>query len=716
MTYFAHIAEDGRKQTVKEHLMNVSKKASEFAAPFHGEKHAAEIGMAHDIGKFSDAFQKRLSGEGPRVDHSTAGAVELIEKRDLTGALCAAGHHGGIPDCGMPPDTADRSTLQGRVKRKEKLPDYSACREEITLHALDEKDRIRYPASGMKRADIFADTYYDVKFKFSCLVDADYLDTEEFMNDQKRSVPYDTIPVLQEKFERYTAQWANPESELNRIRCEILNACREAGKEDRGLKTLTTPTGGGKTAASLAFALNHACGHEMQRIIYVIPYVSIIDQTARTFEEILGRENVLAHYSEAEYDDDGIGERKKLAAENWDAPVIITTSVQFFESLFSCRPAKSRKIHNIANSVIIFDEYQMIPVKHMLLCTDAIYHLIRDYRCTALLCTATQPGTDRFFHEMPCREIIKNPSELFEKLKRVTYRKTGVLSEQELADNLRGYDQVLCIVNTRKSAQNVYELMKAPDTYHLSTYMIPKHRKKVLAEIRKRLRENLPCRVVATSLIEAGVDVDFPTVYREENGLDSIVQAAGRCNREGKRSREESSVYIFQMDSAFPRLQRINRDAMREVLSSGIPIDSPETTEKYFHTLFDLKGEKAMDADGILKMIREGGKNGPLPFRTISETFHMIDQDTRNIYVPADRNAERLIRRMAEGERTRELFREAGQYSISLYPQIYADLEAEGVIIELDESIAILNNCEKYYSMDTGLKVPRQEGGNGFFI
>ena len=716
MPYFAHIAEDGRKQTVKEHLMNVSKKASEFAAPFHGEKHAAEIGMAHDIGKFSDGFQKRLIEQSAKVDHSTAGAIELIERRDLVGALCVAGHHGGIPDCGMPSDTDDQSTLQGRVKRKRKLPDYSACQEEVQLNVLNESDKINYPVNVRRQKDLFASTYYNTKFKFSCLVDADYLDTEGFMQNQGRSAPYDTMPVLQEKFERYTAQWDNPATDLNRIRCDILNACREAGEEERGLKTLTTPTGGGKTAASLAFALRHACRHGMQRIIYVIPYVSIIDQTARTFEEILGKENVLAHYSEAEYDDDGIGERKKLAAENWDAPVVVTTSVQFFESLFSCKPSKSRKIHNIADSVIIFDEYQMVPVKHMLLCTDAIYHLIRDYRCTALLCTATQPGTDRFFHEMSCREIIKNVPELFEKLKRVTYQKTGVLSEQELADNLGRSDQVLCIVNTRKSVQKVYELMKGEGTYHLSTYMIPKHRRKVLKEIRKRLKENLLCRVVSTSLIEAGVDVDFPIVYREENGLDSIVQAAGRCNREGKRSRDESKVCIFQLDSAFPKLQRINRDAMREVLSSGIPIDSPETTEKYFHTLFDLKGEEAMDAEGILKMIQEGGKNGPLPFRTVSEKFHMIDQDTRNIYVPADRNGERLISRMAEGERTRELFREAGQYSISLYPQVYADLEAEGVILELDESIAVLNNCEKYYSQDTGLKIPDQEGGNGFFI
>ena len=716
MAYFAHVAEDGRKQTVREHLTGVAEKAAEFARPFGGEKQAAQIGMAHDIGKFSAAFQRRLLENGSRVDHSTAGAVELIERRDLVGAFCAAGHHAGLADCGTPWDTADQRTLQGRVKRKEKLADYSAFRKEISWDTSAWSEEQESAASSGTPEEQYSDAYYRTKFQFSCLVDADFLDTGEFMDGKSREMPYDSVETLQEKLARYTEKWQHPTSELNRIRCDILRTCTEAGEEDRGLKSLTTPTGGGKTVASLSFALGHARKHGMQRIVYIIPYISIIDQTAKTLEEIFGRENVLAHYSEAEYDDDDIGQRKKLAAENWDAPVIVTTSVQFFESLFSHRPSKSRKIHNIADSVLIFDEYQMIPVKNMLPCTDAIYHLIRDYRCTALLCTATQPGTERFFHGMPCRELIEDPPLLFERLQRVTYRQMGMVTDQELAEALQQHDQVLCIVNTRKSAQNIYQLMVTEGTFHLSTYMIPKHRRSVLEEIRLRLKQNLPCRVVSTSLIEAGVDVDFPAVFREENGLDSIVQAAGRCNREGKRSREESKVYIFQLDSVFLRLQRMNRDAMREVLASGLAIESPKTTQKYFQTLFDLKGEEALDAENILKLMRKGGKNGPLPFRTISERFHMIDQDTKNLYVPADADGEELIRRMAEGERSRELFRLAGQYSVSLYPQVYADLEAEGVIFELDESVAILNNCEKYYSERTGLKIPAREEGNGWFL
>lgn len=713
MRYFAHVSENGDMQTVKRHLLGVAEKAALFADSFGAAIHARQVGMAHDIGKYTGPYQIRLLNEGAKVDHSTAGAAELILRRDVLGALCVAGHHGGLPDLGTPADTADSSTLQGRVKRKHqgKLADYSYFKEEIELAQLSPKDCMPLPEDDAG----FANSYYYTKFLFSCLVDADFLDTEKFMNREDRTYHYHTIQELFKKLNTHIQKWGNPTSELNKLRCDILERCIVCGGEDKGLYSLTTPTGGGKTTASLAFALKHACTHSMQRIIYVIPYTSIIEQNVAVFRDILGDENVLAHYSEAVYDDDDGKTKKKLAAENWDAPVIVTTSVQFFESLFSCKTSKNRKLHNIANSVVIFDEFQMIPLKHMLLCTDAIYRLVKYFNCTALLCTATQPGTEHFFHEMKCKEIVANSTELFQKLKRVTYAHAGELSVEDLSNRLSLCDQVLCVVNTRKTAKKIYAQMEGEDTFHLSTYMVPKHRRKTLEIIRQRLREGRPCRVISTSLIEAGVDVDFPEVYREENGLDSIVQAGGRCNRAGTRSADESNVWVFRLDQPFPRLQRINRDAMRETIASGCEIDSPEAVRKYFQTLFDLAGDNVMGEADILKMIKEGASSGKLPFRTISEKFHMIDQNTRTVYVPFDDYGGKLTKRLADGEHSRQLFRELGKYGVDLYPNAYRELEATGVIMEYDEDAAVLSNLN-YYSESTGLEIPECEEGNGFFI
>lgn len=713
--YISHIKEDGEEQPVYDHLCGTAARAAEFAEVFHSARHAKQVGLFHDIGKYSRGFQNRIRFQGAKVDHSTAGAVELIGKADVIGALCVAGHHGGIPDCGTASDSADSTTLQGRIKRKAagKLEDYSAYGCEITAEDLKpEETGVFAPDSdGLLRA------YFYTKFLFSALTDADFLDTEMFMSGIDREYRYDSIAQLSDKLTRYTEKWGNPETELNRIRCDILEECRKKGSHEKGLFSLTVPTGGGKTTASLAFALEHAKRHAMQRVIYVIPYTSIIEQNVKVFQEILGKENVLAHYSEVVYDDDDGSSRKKLASENWDAPLVVTTSVQFFESLFSNKPSKCRKIHNIADSVIIFDEYQMIPVNHMLLCTEAIYHLIRFYGCTALLCTATQPGTERFFHDIVCHEIVRNPAELFEKLRRVSYEAMGKVSEENLGDFLNRENQVLCIVNTRKRAQKIYQLMDESGTYHLSTLMIPIHRRNVLTEIRERLKRGETCRVVSTSLIEAGVDVDFPILYREENGLDSIVQAAGRCNREGKRKAEDSRVYIFQFDDSDSgwSAQRINRDAMKETLGLGYRIGEPETTRRYFDMLFDLKGNDSLDGDHILKMIREGDKTGILPFRQISERFRMIGNDAKTIYVPYDADGSDLCRRLAEGERSRGLFRALGNYGISLYPDYYEKLQAQGVILEYDENAAVLSDL-RYYSEQTGLMFPETEDGSGFFI
>ena len=729
MKYIAHIDNKGNIQTIYEHLKGTAERAAKFAEPFHAQKQAEAIGWAHDIGKYTSEFQHRILGQGKKVDHATAGALELWKKRNLWGALCVAGHHGGLPDCGTKSDSSMAGTLCGRIRKQEEglLADYSAYAGEVALPDVAAPDWARQSLNA----------YFYTKMLFSCLVDADFLDTEEFMNGGRREkCSRDTMDLLLARLNDRVSDWKNPVTQINRLRCQILNSCIEMGKRDRGLYSLTVPTGGGKTVASLAFALNQAVAHGMKRVIYVIPYTSIIDQNAAVFTDILGRENVLAHYSEAVYDDrNELDQRKKLAAENWDVPVVVTTSVQFFESIYANKPSRSRKLHNIAESVIVFDEYQMLPVKYMRPCAEAIYQFVKYYGCTALICTATQPGTNRFFHEMKCREIAKDPPALYRELERVRYCLAGKLDEQALCSRLMEQKQVLCIVNTRKAAQDLYTLLlqceaqsdtDCPDAvldgrgnYHLSTWILPRDRKHILDEVRKRLADGEVCRVVSTSIIEAGIDVDFPVVYREENGLDSVIQAAGRCNREGKRAVSDSRVWIFQSDRLCPKAQRANRDAMRETLQkisrTGYEIGSPKSVETYFEILFDCKGEEALDSEKILMQCERGAKTGPLPFRTISEHFHLIDQETKTVYVPVDAVGLGLTKRLADGERSRGLFRELGRYALNLYSRDYNRLKEQGMIWEYDEEAAVLSNLSLYSGM-MGLQLPECEEGMGFFI
>ena len=349
--YLAHISEDGRKQTVEEHLNGTAELCAQFAAVFGAEEQGRLIGLAHDIGKNSAEFQQRLCG-GKAVDHSTAGALECAKIGADWAAFCVAGHHGGLLDGGNKLDQAGEATLWGRLKKgmEGSIPKYSRGHSLPTLSQ-----------PQMWGHDALTDSFL-IHMLYSCLVDADYLDTEFFMKDGNvERGKYDSLPVLLKRLEKYIEPWWEPTKELNQWRCEILKACLDGGDKSRGLYTLTVPTGGGKTVASLAFGLSHAVQHGMERVIYVIPYTSIIEQNADVFRSILGKENVVEHHSGVQYDPendiDRDGYRQVLASENWDAPIIVTTAVQFFESLYANRPSKCRKLHNIANSVIIFDVY-----------------------------------------------------------------------------------------------------------------------------------------------------------------------------------------------------------------------------------------------------------------------------------------------------------------------------------------------------------------------
>ena len=711
--FLAHISEDReRMQTVKEHLQGTAALAEVFAQPFGGGEQAKLAGKLHDIGKYSREFQHRLEG-GPKVDHSTAGGKEAFQLRQIEAAFAVMGHHGGLPDYGGKNDTGDTSTLYGRQQKK--VPDYSAWKQEIALSPASRPSHI--PLDNLSEA-------FYIRMLYSCLVDADYLDTEAFMDGTLPRGGYEPIASLLDKLDQYIAPWWNPKNELNRKRCDILRSCLNAGENfPNGLYTLTVPTGGGKTVSSLAFALRHAATHGKKRVIYVIPYTSIIDQTAEVFENILGAENVLEHHSGVDYtmpeeEVDPALYRKALATENWDAPVIVTTAVQFFESLYSNLPSRCRKLHNIADSVIIFDEAQTLPVSYLSPCVSAIGQLVQYYGVTAVLCTATQPALQSLFAELApgltMREICPDTDALYQFFRRTTLRQAGALTEEELAKQLNASPQTLCVVNRRVTAQKLYALLPEEGSYCLTTLLCPADRKRLLEEIRERLKNGLPCRVVSTSLIEAGVDVDFPTAWREEAGLDSIIQTAGRCNREGKASAEQSIVTIFRLEGQqVPAMIHPNVDSTRHVLQTFADPAQPEAIESYFSFYRTLKGSAALDQKGILDAFQKGYKGSIFPFAAVANMFHLIDSPTTTVYIPTG-EGKSLVESLRAGLISRSLFRKLGQYAVNVYPDHLKRLLDAGAVQATESGAYILTDKDLYHS-STGLALD-VEMGKGWFM
>lgn len=543
--YLAHISKDKvREQSIKDHLRGTAELAGQFSDVFGCKEWGYGCGMVHDIGKYSDKFQLRLKG-GSRTDHATAGARELYKRKNILASYCVAGHHSGLPDGGSDGDSAGEPTLKGRMKKE--LEDYGAFLDEVEIPEFTNPPLKPFGKFG------FSASFF-IRMVFSCLVDADFLDTEGFMAVEP--VPRggsESMEVLNQRLNKHIAKWIDVKDRgtVNGRRTEILKACMEKGSERRRMFQLTVPTGGGKTVSSLAFALNHARTHGLSRIIYVIPYTSIIEQNASVLKKILGNGTVLEDHCNAVVEQEEELRPSQLAAENWDRPVVITTNVQFFESLFSNKTSKCRKLHNIANSIIIFDEAQMLPVNYLKPCIRAITELVGNYRCSAVMCTATQPSLTGFFPEsMAPIEICPDREGQYEFFKRTEIQYGGNWSEEELLDKLKNEQQALCILNNRLRAQRLYEALKGEGTYHLSTLMYPKHRKKLMKEIKMRLKNGEACRLVATSLVEAGVDFDFQTVYRELAGLDSVIQAAGRCNREGERKKEECHTITFTLEQS----------------------------------------------------------------------------------------------------------------------------------------------------------------------
>jgi CRISPR-associated endonuclease/helicase Cas3 len=727
--FFAHSTNKPDKsdwQILASHLTAVGDLAAAKASIFGAEALATVSGRLHDLGKYTLEFQCRLEGAAMRVDHSTWGARIANDRYKHVGQLLAygiAGHHAGLAN--GQGQSGERRALQDRLVSE--LPKLDpAWEREIELPAHLPLPT-RFKAHSSQRGPF--QLAFLARMLFSCLVDADFLDTEAFYDliDNRQSKREGEVPSL----EALRVQLDNflttlpAQGEVNGIRQEILHHVRSEAGHLPGLFSLAVPTGGGKTLASLAFALDHAIHNRLRRVIFVIPFTSVVEQNAAVFRRALGElghRAVLEHHSgfieqpapSSDPDWYQSVQKLKLAMENWDAPIVVTTAVQFFESLFAGRPSQCRKLHNIAGSVIILDEAQTLPLKVLRPSVAAIDELARNYSCSVVLCTATQPALEAptFAGGLEnVRELAPMRNDLFRRLRRVRVRNIGTLDDEALTSQMRRREQVLCIVNNRRHARAVYQSMQdLPGARHLTTLMCAKHRSAVLAEVRQMLNDGQPCRLVSTSLIEAGVDVDFPIVLRAEAGLDSIAQAAGRCNREGRHPPEASELLVFMTaneDWAPPAELKQFAQAAREALrqNSDDPL-SPTSIERYFRLLYWQRGEQELDAHNLLGMLQIS-RIDSLPLETLATKFRLIENVQFPVIIPFDDHASAALRDLEFMDKVRNVVRRLQPYIVQLPRQGYDALHRVGAIQPAahgkfgDQFMWLMN--KSLYSQEVGL-------------
>jgi CRISPR-associated endonuclease/helicase Cas3 len=726
-------------QSLSAHAQGVAELAARHGDKFCAGEIARVAGLLHDIGKYSEKFQRKLEGDAIPADHSTAGARIAAEKYPFPGpgrliAYLIAGHHAGLANGA---GTGDLTPLDIRLDpKKYDVPKVSGWEEEISLPtALGWPELARYPDPAIAGERKGLSLSLLGRMVFSALVDADRLDTEAFYAkaEGKGEPPrgsWQPLARLKERLDQHMLQMTakaeqtienDGQRAVNAERAHILAAARAKALESPGIFSLTVPTGGGKTLASLTFALDHAVKNGLDRVIYVIPFTSIIEQTARVFREALGgdlADHVLEHHSAfreeealaalekrqgATADESSLqaGERLRLATENWDAAIVVTTAVQFFESLFSNRPTRCRKLHNIAKSVVILDEAQTLPLKLLRPCIAALDELARNYKTSIVLCTATQPaltakrqdGSDGFVGGfVDVREIVPDPRGLYQRMKRVTVKSAITLDDAGLIEALRRHEKVLCIVGTRAHARDLTQQLRgsgASCAFHLSALMCPAHRSKKLDEIRGALGVG-PCRVIATTVVEAGVDIDFPVVYRVMAGLDSIAQAAGRCNREGKLEREGAIVQLFEIEGRKSVQElRANEAAAREVLRTpDLDPLSLEAIEAYFRRLYWVRTAgraDGLDAHDILPALNVQASDVTLPFADVARAFRIIESAMEPVIIPYDDKARRLIGELAKAERPGPLARKLQPYIVNVPPKAFFELRRIGGIQPVSE-------------------------------
>lgn len=686
------------------HLRDTASRAELFAKSFDSADWTWNAGWLHDLGKADSAFQGYLlrcnalddSGyDHGKVNHSSAGAACAEKRLGQAGRILSyliAGHHAGLPDW-EPSDTGAAALRFRLLEGSENLKRISVFAESVLSNIRDAK---RPP---FVKGDNF---HFWVRMLFSCLVDADYLDTEQFMQAEKAQ-ERGRFPLLSQLAPRLFADLERLEREasktpVNAIRAEIRKACEQMAERPQGIFSLTVPTGGGKTLSAMAFAMRHAQMHGHQRVIYVIPYTSIIEQTGRILERIFGLENVIEHHSNLTTEKETL--RSQLATENWDAPVIVTTNVQFFESLYAAKPGRCRKLHNIVNSIVILDEAQLLPPGLLTPCVDAINDLVRCYGVTLVLATATQPALPG----IKATEIIPPELKLYERLKRTNCIFQSNLNEltdwPTLALQLKQYEQVLCVVNSRRDCFDLFKLMPK-GTIHLSALMCGAHRSEVIDQIQQRLKDGQPVRVISTQLVEAGVDIDFPVVYRALAGLDSIAQAAGRCNREGRI--ERGAVHVFVPPRPAPRgLLRKGEDTTREMCAIGFDLHQPDVFTHYFRLFYS----RLNDTGGRFHdwLIRDVNPQLQVQFRTAAHEFKLIDDQSQQAVIVRYKDSTPWIDRLHYAGPTREIMRALQRYVVNVPTRMAEAMKADGFIEEPWLGIAVQSDFNIYNSQ-TGLEV-----------
>lgn len=699
----AHLAEDGRVHALYEHLRETAELAAAFSKEFGCAEWGRLAGVWHDLGKHSDEFQRYIRGIGPRTDHSSAGAIHAVGQFGTFGRVVAyliAGHHAGLPD--WLSDSEAGASLAHRLTRIElhekldesALPPGLFSRERPT-------DRPKPPATELA-ASLW------IRMLFSCLVDADFLDTETFFDSTQTNQRgcFALIGNLTPIFEKFMTdkQATASVTPVNQLRSEVLRQCIHKASLAPGFFSLTVPTGGGKTLSSMAFAINHARVHDKRRIIYVIPYTSIIEQTADQFRQIFADDVVEHHSNVVHQDKDEENDHLRLAAENWDAPIIVTTSVQFFESLFASRTSRCRKLHNVVNSVVILDEVQLLPPDFLNPILEALKELQKNYGVTVVFCTATQPAlgphqsTGFDFKGVPgIVEIMDDPAGLHASLKRTIIRIMGDLapvSWDVLTEEVKQHDSALCIVNRRDDARTLWEKMPK-GTIHLSALMCGAHRAQKIAEIKERLRSGIPTRVISTQLVEAGVDVDFPVVYRAAAGLDSIAQAAGRCNREGLR--EKGEVFVYTPPSKIPagHLRQAADIGMRLLRNAVSDPLTAEQFEAFFREFFWMRGNR-LDKENIIDLLRND-KELKFSFRTAARKFQLIDESAQAPVIVQFENDELLALLQRQGPE-RWLLRKLQRYVVNLPRYLHNRLLSEGAIREIHPGIFMQGHGALYHA------------------
>jgi CRISPR-associated helicase Cas3/CRISPR-associated endonuclease Cas3-HD len=731
MGYYAHTAErtDGssdpdtsRWQPLRDHLRNVAGLAREFAAPIGLEPEAELAGLLHDLGKYAERFQLRLRTPAVHgINHWAAGTAHAAALKAWAVAFAADGHHTGIPalneaETGMPL----RQTVSSFADASRRLELTGQCLEDTTaLMSRFHQDGLALPPFSPRavgKEQRFQEALR-TRMLFSCLVDADFLDTEKHFDASQtaergmpRLQPERALQVL-----RQCLNFKPVGGPVNALRKQLLNDCWSAAAKPPGLFTLTAPTGSGKTLSSLAFALQHIVNHNaalaetdprrFHRVIVVIPFTSIIEQTARVyrelFEEAFTPDYVLEHHSAVapreRKEDQGCDaeeerlRRARLAAENWASPLVVTTNVQFFQSLFSNRPSDCRKLHNIGRSVVLFDEVQTLPTRLVPSLLSSVGLLVRDYGVSAVFMTATQPAFATAGKALPYDwqpvEISSNPGAMAKTLRRTRIelpKPQEGISWPDLAGKLTAVPQSLCVVNTTKDARELFGLVQASEpeaAFHLSARLCPAHRQQKLQGIRTKLADGKPCRLVSTQLIEAGVDVDFPIAFRALGPLDSIIQTAGRCNREGHQS-EPCPVIVFRpkngghLPRGYEQVMKITESFLCRFAEAQSRIHQPSFYAEYFAELYGLLGPESRQDDPVFAASEE------FNFPKAAQECQLVGNETRAVLVKWKRGAELAGKLEKQKHLTAAECGEAQRYSVNLYQSKFFDAQAKGYIYQ----------------------------------